>query len=132
MELHIDDLGLSVKAYNCLMRYLIREDIIEKHSQATLSLFANFTYNDLLKIRSLGKITAYEVVYKFHLHGLDIKGANLKRIIEYFERNNMPLCKQSRSSDTTSLKNSIEAFAKKYGKYYALTILLSQIKELAK
>lgn len=132
MELHIDDLGLSVKAYNCLMRYLWREDIVETHSQATLSLFANFTYNDLLKIRSLGKITAYEIVYKFHLHGLDIEGADIKGIIKYFEDNNMPLCKQSRSSDTTSLKNSIESFAKKYGKYYALTILLSQIKELAK
>ena len=63
-EQKIDNLDLSVRSYNCLKRAGIR----------TIGDLLNFTYNDLFKIRNLGRKSLKEVLDKIHDLGLSFKG----------------------------------------------------------
>ena len=63
-EQKIENLDLSMRSYNCLKRAGIR----------TIGDLLNFTYNDLFKIRNLGRKSLKEVLDKIHDLGLVLKG----------------------------------------------------------
>ena len=63
-EQKIENLDLSMRSYNCLKRAGIR----------TIGDLLNFTYNDLFKIRNLGRKSMKEVLDKIHDLGLVFKG----------------------------------------------------------
>lgn len=62
-EIKIEDLGLSVRSYNCLRRagYVSLED------------FADVTISDLMGIRNLGRKSLEEILSILKKHGIDIK-----------------------------------------------------------
>lgn len=62
-EQKIENLELSVRSYNCLRRAGIR----------TIGDLLNFTYDDLFKIRHLGRKSMKEVLDKIHDLGLIFK-----------------------------------------------------------
>ena len=61
LEMSIEDLELSVRSFNCLMRANI----------ATVEDLANKTEADMMKVRNLGKKSLDEVTNKLHALGLD-------------------------------------------------------------
>lgn len=63
LEMSIEDMNLSVRAYNCLKRANIRtvEDLTKK------------TEDDMLKVRNLGKKSLDEVILKLSSYGLSFK-----------------------------------------------------------
>ena len=63
-EQKIENLDLSMRSYNCLKRIGIR----------TIGDLLNFTYNDLIKIRNLGRKSMKEILDKIHDLGLVFKG----------------------------------------------------------
>ena len=70
----LSDLDLSVRAFNCLVRYFWRNNQFLDKSPDDIPLvaIAQFTYKDLLGIRSLGKKSAKEIAYKMCLHGYEL------------------------------------------------------------
>jgi len=63
LELPITDLNLSVRSYNCLARAGIK----------TLYELCNYTYNDLIAVRNLGRKSTEEVIAKMKEYGLKLK-----------------------------------------------------------
>jgi len=63
LELSVDDLDFSVRAYNCLKRANI----------ATIQDLANMTESEVIKIRNLGKKSLKEVLDKIKELGLELK-----------------------------------------------------------
>lgn len=63
-EQKIENLDLSMRSYNCLKRAGIR----------TIGDLLNLTYNDLFKIRNLGRKSMKEVLDKIHDLGLKFRG----------------------------------------------------------
>ena len=63
LELPITDLDLSVRSYNCLVRAGIE----------TLYELCNYTYNDLIAVRNLGRKSTEEVIAKMKEYGLKLK-----------------------------------------------------------
>ena len=61
LEMSIEDLELSVRSFNCLIRANI----------ATVEDLANKTEADMMKVRNLGKKSLDEVTNKLHALGLD-------------------------------------------------------------
>ena len=61
-SLTIEDLELSVRAYNCLKRASIN----------SMSELLKKSEHDLLIIKNFGKKSADEVIEKLHEHGLDL------------------------------------------------------------
>lgn len=130
MDLHVDEIGLSIRAYNCLMRTLFINDIIEKDEDAKLSLFKDWTYNDFKKIKHCGKTTVNEIVYKMHLHGCDIKGCDIDAVCKEFLSG--PNRVSSKHQAIVDLESKIDSFSKKYGYTLTFEILARKIKEMIK
>lgn len=63
LEMSIEDMDLSVRSYNCLKRANIH----------TVEDLANLTYEDLIKVRNLGKKSLDEIVEKLIKLGLSLK-----------------------------------------------------------
>lgn len=61
----IEDMGLSVRSFNCLMRGNIN----------TLKDLEKLSYEELLKIRGLGKDSALEIIAKAKKYGVTLVGA---------------------------------------------------------
>ena len=61
----IEDMGLSVRSFNCLMRGNIN----------TLKDLEKLSYEELLKIRGLGKDSALEIIAKAKKYGVTLEGA---------------------------------------------------------
>lgn len=59
----LEELDLSVRAYNCLKRVGIN----------TIGDVIKYTYEDLLKVRNLGRLSAKEVVQKLADYGFKLK-----------------------------------------------------------
>lgn len=62
-DMPISNLGLSVRAYNCLRRSGID----------TLGKLSEMTYNDFMKIRNLGRHSLGEILEKAHAYGINFK-----------------------------------------------------------
>ena len=63
LEMTIEELDMSVRAFNCLKRAGINtvEDLINRSEE------------DMIKVRNLGKKSLEEVIFKLHSLGLDLK-----------------------------------------------------------
>lgn len=59
----IEDLGLSVRAYNCLYRTGIRK----------LNEITDMTESELMSVRNMGKKTVEEITKKLEEYGLKLK-----------------------------------------------------------
>ena len=62
-ELELDELELSVRAYNCLRRAGIR----------TVEDLCNKTEDDMMRVRNLGRKSLYEILEKMAKHGLGFR-----------------------------------------------------------
>lgn len=60
----IEDLDLSVRSYNCLMRA----------GKRTVDDVSKMSYSDLITVRNLGRRSADEIVSKLRDIGIEIKG----------------------------------------------------------
>ncbi len=63
LEMDIEELDMSVRSFNCLMRAGIN----------TVEDLTNKTEEDMIKVRNLGKKSLEEVIQKLHSLGLDLK-----------------------------------------------------------
>lgn len=66
LAITIDEMDLSVRAYNCLKRAGI----------CTVEDLTNKTEEDMMKVRNLGRKSLEEVIKKVHSYGLDLKKEN--------------------------------------------------------
>lgn len=59
----IEDLGLSVRAHNCLRR----------HGMTTAADLVSLSYQELMEVRKLGLVSAMEVVNALYRQGLALR-----------------------------------------------------------
>ena len=71
VDIKIEELDLSIRSYNCLMRYGFK----------TVKDIANTTKEDMMKVRNLGKKSLREIEKKLAEYGLTFKDE--KPITEY-------------------------------------------------
>jgi DNA-directed RNA polymerase subunit alpha len=109
-DLKIEDLDLSVRAYNCLKRVNINTvgDLTEK------------TEEEMMKIRNLGRKSLKEVVTKLRERGLDLK----RHLVLLHHDNSLPAQKRGRLGSlppqdriTTSLRRSGHHAYRRLGTY---------------
>jgi DNA-directed RNA polymerase alpha subunit len=74
LEKGIDDLGLSVRAYNCLMVYLQRNELYDRIKETPkVKHIVNISLDDFKKIRNVGHKSILEIQYCLNEHGYDFK-----------------------------------------------------------
>lgn len=61
--IYLEDMDLSVRAYNCLKRVGVN----------TLDELSKMDYDELIKIRNLGKGSAYEIMSKLNQYGYEMR-----------------------------------------------------------